>query len=95
MRAMKKCWRAFGIGMAAAWLAGAAAAQGVNAGRALSFEEEFALGRDRKALLAQLIPGSEDFYYYSSLERQHAGDLAAVDELRRAWVARNAHLAIS
>lgn len=54
-------------------------------GRQADFEEQFALSTDRKALLAQLIPGSELFYYWSCLERQHAGDYAAVEGLLRTW----------
>ncbi|MCY3000201.1 MAG: hypothetical protein NTV21_00115, partial [Planctomycetota bacterium] len=54
-------------------------------GRQADFEEQFALSTDRKALLGQLIPGSELFYYWSCLERQHAGDYAAVEGLLRTW----------
>ncbi len=60
-------------------------AQAEPQGRQADFEEQFALSTDRKALLAQLIPGSETFYYWSCLERQHAGDFAAVESLLRTW----------
>jgi hypothetical protein len=84
-------WRAFAVGIAVVLFAGAGAAQGASAsaGQHLSFEEQFALSSDRKALLSQLIPGSEDSYYYTCLERQHAGDLAAIDDLVRAWTERH------
>src|SRR5882672_4517193 len=83
MQAYVTWWRVFGAGLSVALLAGAAWTQQAVSG--VSFEEKFALGEGRKAVLDQLIPGSEDFYYYSSLERQHAGDLAAVDALLAAW----------
>ncbi|MEZ5978028.1 MAG: hypothetical protein R3F34_07415 [Planctomycetota bacterium] len=69
----------------AALLAPPARAQGVPIG----FEEDFALATDRSAALAELVPGTEDYYFYSCLDRQNAGDLDAVDPLLRAWVARH------
>jgi hypothetical protein len=70
------------------WASMAAAALG-QATRQADFEEQFALAADRRALLAQLIPGSEDAYYYSALERQQAGDFAAAAELLRTWAERH------
>ena len=70
------------------WASMAAVALG-QATRQADFEEQFALAADRRALLAQLIPGSEDAYYYSALERQQAGDFAAAAELLRTWAERH------
>ena len=35
--------------------------------------EAFALAKDRKIPLAQLIPGTEDYYYFHALQRQTEG----------------------
>ncbi len=58
-------------------------------GRTIGFEETFALAKDRKAAIAQLIPGTADFYYYSCLERQHAGKLEDVPPLLETWIERH------
>ncbi len=53
------------------------------------FAETFALAPDRAAALAQLIPGTEDAYYYQCLQKQHEGALDAVPVLLAAWVERH------
>ncbi|HIE72232.1 MAG TPA: hypothetical protein EYP98_19820, partial [Planctomycetes bacterium] len=40
-------------------------AQGVPVG----FEESYALAKDRKSVVANLIPGTDDWYYYHCRER--------------------------
>src|ERR1700709_94861 len=37
----------------------------------VGFVEKFALARDREAVLSQLIPGSEEFYFYHALHFQN------------------------
>jgi hypothetical protein len=51
--------------------------------------EDFALSLDRAATVKNLIPGTEPYYYFNCLERQHAGDLASAAALLRAWVQRH------
>lgn len=51
--------------------------------------EEFALATDRAVVVASLVPGTPDYYYYSCLERQHAADLAAVPPLLANWKSRH------
>ena len=63
-------------------LGAALAAQGTPIG----FAETFALSSDRSKAVAQLIPGSSDWFYYRSLERQLAGDLTAVPPLLVEWL---------
>ncbi|MBI4879204.1 MAG: hypothetical protein HY812_06035 [Planctomycetes bacterium] len=67
-----------------AWPA-AASAQGVPIG----FEEEFALSPDRAAVLEQLIPGTEEYYYYNCLHRQNTGALDQVPPLLDLWIQRH------
>ncbi|MCG3181905.1 MAG: hypothetical protein BIFFINMI_04345 [Phycisphaerae bacterium] len=54
----------------------------------IGFSEDFALARDRAEALKQLIPGTEDHYYYSCLDAQNRGDLDKVDGLLKLWIER-------
>ena len=49
-------------------------AQGVPVG----FEETYALAKDRAAVVAELIPGTADYYYYHCRERLDARDFETV-----------------
>ena len=53
------------------------------------FRESFALATDRNAALAQLIPGTEDHFYFSCLLRQHEGKFDEVPLLLAAWIERH------
>ncbi|MDX1963407.1 MAG: hypothetical protein SFX18_09655 [Pirellulales bacterium] len=48
--------------------------------------ESFSLGPDRAAALKQLIPGTEDYFYYHCLHYQSQELFDKVDELLAAWV---------
>ncbi|MFM1871998.1 MAG: hypothetical protein RL398_1420, partial [Planctomycetota bacterium] len=65
--------------------AAAAAAQGVPVG----FEETYALADDRAKAVASLIPGTDEWYYYSARERLDARDYAAVRKLLGPWIQRH------
>jgi hypothetical protein len=54
----------------------------------IGFVEEFALAPDRAAVLAQLIPGTEDYYYYHALHAQNNGQRDRVAELVEQWLKR-------
>lgn len=54
-----------------------------------SFQEQFALSAQRSAVLKQLIPGTQDYYYYHCLHYQHQGELKKVDDLLKRWHARH------
>ena len=60
-------------------------AQGIPTG----FEETYALAKDRAAVVANLIPGTPDFYYYHCRERLDAGDFATVRETLATWIKRH------
>ncbi len=51
--------------------------------------ELFALAEDRTRALDQLVPGTEDYYYYRCLYHQHRGELAEVDRLLTGWEERH------
>src|SRR5438309_12101602 len=66
-----------------AWLlllAPAAAADEVG------FVEDFALAKDRAAALRQLIPGTEDYYYYHALHHLNAEQYDQAQALARPWL---------
>ena len=54
----------------------------------ISFIEDFALAKDRTLALEQLIPGTEDFYYYHCLHYQNSEQYERVDQLLQAWIKR-------
>ena len=54
----------------------------------VGYAEDFALAKDRAAALAQLIPGTEDYYYYHALHRLNTGQLDKLGELIDPWSKR-------
>lgn len=54
----------------------------------IGFVETFALAKDRDAALQQLIPGTEDYYYYHCLHAQNLQQYDRVTELLTAWIKR-------
>ncbi|MEO8553760.1 MAG: hypothetical protein ABI678_27495, partial [Kofleriaceae bacterium] len=55
----------------------------------LEILEALALGEDRSAALAQLLPGSEDHDYFRCLHAQHRGDLDEADRIIEGWPDRH------
>jgi hypothetical protein len=70
---------AAGAGLAAAL----AAAQG---GTEIGFVEEFALATNRDLAIQQLVPGTDEFYFYTCLQLQNTGQAARVGPLLTQWV---------
>lgn len=62
----------------------------VSAGE-IGWIEEFALSEDREAALRQLVPGTEDYYYYHCLHYQQTEQWDKVDEMLAAWIRRYQH----
>lgn len=54
----------------------------------IGFNERFALAEDREKALAELIPGTETFFYYHCLHCQTVGKLAEARGNLDAWVAK-------
>ncbi|ACY15829.1 hypothetical protein [Haliangium ochraceum] len=48
--------------------------------------EAFALSEDRERVLAQLVPGTEEYYYLHCLHHQHRGELAKSFALLERWI---------
>ncbi|HOI91937.1 MAG TPA: hypothetical protein PLK28_15660 [Candidatus Rifleibacterium sp.] len=57
----------------------------------IGYDEEFSLAEDRSVPLQQLIPGTEDYYYYHCLYHQSKGETAKVASLLKQWVGRYSH----
>ena len=54
----------------------------------IGYLEGFALAKDRTVPLQQLIPGTEDYYYYHCLHLQNTEQFDKVNELLTAWINR-------
>src|SRR5262245_43596932 len=59
----------------------------------VGYAEDFALARDRAAALGQLIPGTEDYYYYHCLQLLNTAQLDKLDQYTKPWVERHGHTA--
>ncbi|MCX6898257.1 MAG: autotransporter-associated beta strand repeat-containing protein [Verrucomicrobia bacterium] len=54
----------------------------------VGFIERFALAPDRGKALGELVPGSEDFYYYHALHYQNCRDTEKLADVMRQWKKR-------
>jgi hypothetical protein len=59
----------------------------------VDFLERFALADDRAEVLKELIPGTEDYYYFHCLHHQQTGRFDEVDALLETWVERHGQTA--
>src|SRR3954447_19107140 len=59
----------------------------------VGYVEDFALAKDRAAALKQLIPGTEDYYYFHALHALNTAKYDAINGLVRPWVERHGHTA--
>ncbi len=55
----------------------------------IGYIEDFSLAGDRSVPLGQLIPGTDDFYYYTCLDHQNNGRLAEVEKLLPEWIKKS------
>src|SRR5438105_15832519 len=70
------------------WLAWATAMASMAAAGEVGYVEDFALARDRAASLRQLIPGTEDYYYYHCLHFLNTEQFDKAEQLTRPWLER-------
>ncbi|MCA9175343.1 MAG: hypothetical protein KDB14_12740 [Planctomycetales bacterium] len=59
----------------------------------IGFWEEFALAEDREAALRQLIPGTEDYYYFHALHYQNTERFEQSAEMLKLWGERHGRTA--
>lgn len=55
----------------------------------IGFIETFSLAKDRNASLKQLIPGTEDYYYYHCLHYLQTEQYQKIREINKPWVDRH------
>ncbi len=60
----------------------------LHAENEIGFIEKFALAADREKVLGELIPGSEDFYFFHALHWQNTGQQAKLAAVLEQWAAR-------
>src|SRR5205814_1419979 len=54
----------------------------------IGFIEDYSLSTDRTVALKQLIPGTEDYYYYHALHYLGLEQWDKVDEMLKPWIER-------
>ena len=57
-----------------------------TAAEEIGYLEQFSIGPDREAALAQLVPGTERYFFYHCLHLQNEGDYAGVEKLLKPWI---------
>ncbi|HEX3999781.1 MAG TPA: hypothetical protein VHX65_14620 [Pirellulales bacterium] len=72
------------IALLGGWLAAPASAVAGDVG----WIEDYALATDRTVPLKQLIPGSEEYYFYTCLHYQSLGQWNEVESTLKAWIDR-------
>lgn len=61
---------------------------GTLQGEEIGYLEDYALAKDRSEALKQLIPGTEDYYYYHCLYFQSLEQFDRVEPLLQTWIQR-------
>jgi len=74
--------------VAAAMAAVAAVAAMPVAAEEIGFVETYILAKDKDEAIKQLIPGTDDYYYYQCLRDQAAGRYEQVDAIVQKWLER-------
>ena len=54
----------------------------------IGYIEKFSLAEDRTQALAELIPGTRDYYYFQALHAQNEGRHGEVEQLLKTWIKR-------
>jgi hypothetical protein len=54
----------------------------------IGFVETYVLAKDKDEAIKQLIPGTDDYYYYQCLRHQSAGQYEQVDAVVQKWLER-------
>lgn len=63
----------------------------VDAANDIGFDELFSLSTDRQQALKQLIPGSEDYYYYHCVHFQNEKDFKKLGSMLKQWIDRHGY----
>ena len=60
----------------------------LSAENEIGFIEKFALAENRQDALKELIPGTQDYYYYHALHDQNEGRFDEVEKWFQPWIKR-------
>jgi hypothetical protein len=71
------------------WAASAVFLASMASAGEIGYIEDFSLAKDRAASLRQLIPGTEDYYYYHCLHYLNTEQFDKAAELTRPWLDRH------
>ena len=63
----------------------------ISSANEIGFEEKFGLAEDRSEALKQLIPGTEDYYFYHSLHYLNTKQYGKVDKFLNQWIKRRGY----
>jgi len=85
---MKNSAKSYFCGLVAAFLSVSHFNMADAKAQTIGFDESYVLAEDREEALKQLIPGTEDYYYYHALHYQNEGEFGKVDELLTPWIKR-------
>ena len=85
---MKKTVNSCSCGIAAAILSFFLPAMADADNQTIGFDEIYVLSENREEALKQLIPGTEDYYYYHALHFQNTGEFGKVEDLLKPWIKR-------
>src|SRR5262245_5729151 len=80
-------------GVVLAGLGGALVLTPTARGGDIGYVEDFALAKDRTTALKQLIPGTEDYYYYHCLHYLNIGQFDKAEALHGPWHERHGQTA--
>ncbi|HEY2343366.1 MAG TPA: hypothetical protein VGH90_10070, partial [Chthoniobacteraceae bacterium] len=70
-------------------LLAAALAPSLWAQNEIGFVEKFALAKDRDAVLEQLIPGTEEYYFFQALQAQNSRNAGKLKGIMEQWAKRS------
>ncbi len=72
--------------MARVFVCLAALVAGTALGQEIGYIESFSLAPDREAALKELVPGTDDYFYYHALQAQNTGQRERFHEVIERWV---------
>lgn len=61
----------------------------------IGFLETFALSQDRGEVLDELVPGTDEYYFFNALHFQNSGQLDDAEAMLQAWVKRRGENALN
>jgi hypothetical protein len=59
----------------------------------IDFVEKYALSENRERVLSDLVPGTDEYYYYQSLQAQHTQRFKDIESILKSWIARHGETA--